>query len=195
MRSSSMDDFSLVRKCIEGDTETYRHIINRYKDLIARVIYSIIDSTADIEDLTQEVFIKAYKSLPRFKFDSSLKTWLYRIAVNHAIDHVRKKRLARIVSLDAIDEWLFGRMRGLGYAREKLPEDITRAEVKELVNWALEKLSTDAKTIIILRELEGMHYEDIASVLNISVPAVKSRLFRARAELKKILTPAIRGDI
>ncbi len=190
-----MDDFSLVRKCIEGDADAYRHIVDRYKDRIARVVYSMTESRSEVEDLTQEVFIKAYRSLPRFKFDSSLHTWLYRIAVNHTIDHLRKKKLAKFFSLDGLDEWLLGRMRGTSYADKKTPEDINRSEVKELVDWGLSKLSQEAKTILVLREYEGMGYEEIADVLEISVPAVKSRLFRARAELKKILMPALRGEI
>jgi len=190
-----MDDFSLVRKCIAGDADAYRHIVDRYKDQIARTIYSMIESRTDVEDLTQEVFIKAYKSLPGFKYDSSLHTWLYRIAVNHTIDHVRKKKLARIFSLDGISEWMLERLRGTGYAGEKIPEEINRSEVKELVRWGLSKLSKDSKTILVLREYENLGYEEIADVLNISIPAVKSRLFRARAELKKILEPALRGDV
>lgn len=190
-----MDDFSLVRKCIEGDTDAYRHIVDRYKDLVARVIYSMIESKADVEDLSQEVFIKAYRSLPRFKFDSTLQTWLYRIAVNHAIDYIRKKKLTRILSLDGIDDWLLGRLRGSSYSSAKIPEDFNRREVKELVDWGLSKLSSEWKTILVLREIEGLHYEEIANVLEISIPAVKSRLFRARSELKKILTPALRGDV
>ncbi len=190
-----MDDFSLVQKCIEGDTGAYRHIVDRYKEVVARVIFAMIESKAEVEDLTQEVFIKAYKSLPRFKFDSSLQTWLYRIAVNHSIDYLRKKKLARILSFDGLDDWLLGRLRGTSYSSPKIPEDINRAEVKELVAWGLSKLSSDSKTVLVLREFEGLRYEEIATVLEISVQAVKSRLFRARSELKKILTPALRGDV
>ncbi len=190
-----MDEFSLVRKCIEGDADAYRHIVERYKDRIARVIYSMTNSSSEVEDLTQEVFIKAYRSLPRFKFDSSLHTWLYRIAVNHTIDYLRKKKLTKIFSLDGIDEWLLGRMRGTSSPESKTPEEINRSEVKELVEWGLSKLPRDAKAILVLREYEDMGYEEIADVLNISVPAVKSRLFRARTQLKKILTPALRGEL
>lgn len=190
-----MDDFSLVRRCIEGDTHLYRHIVDRYKDIVARVIYSMIDSKSDVEDLTQEVFIKAYRSLPRFKFDSSLQTWLYRIAVNHTIDYLRKKKLTRIFSLDGIDEWLLGKLRGQRHANEKIPEDINRAEVKELVEWGLSKLSQEYQTVLVLREIEGLRYDEMATVLEISVPAVKTRLFRARTKLKEILTPALRGDV
>ena len=189
-----MDDFSLVQKCIDGDTGAYRHIVNRYKDLIARVIYSMVQSKTDVEDLTQEVFIKAYKSLPGFKFDSSLQTWLYRIAFNHTIDYMRKKKLVRILSLDGIDEWLLGKLRGTSQHRENIPDEMKRTEVKELVDWGLSKLPNDLKSVLVLRELEGMRYDEIAYALEISVPAVKSRLFRARSELKKILTPALRGD-
>lgn len=190
-----MDDFSLVRQCTEGNTGAYRHIVERYKNVVARVIFSMIGSKTDVEDLTQEVFIKAYKSLPRFKFDSTLQTWLYRIAVNHSIDYLRKKKLTRILSFDGLDEWLLGRLRGTSHAHDKIPENINRAEVKELVDWGLSKLSGDSKTVLILREIEGLRYDEIAAVLGISIPAVKSRLFRARSELKKILTPALRGDV
>jgi RNA polymerase sigma-70 factor, ECF subfamily len=190
-----MDDFSLVQKCIDGDTGAYRHIVDRYKDPIARVIYSMVQSDADVEDLTQEVFIKAYKSLSGFKFDSSLRTWLYRIAVNHTLDYLRKKKLVRILSLDGIDEWLLGRLRGTTQRTERVPEEINRAETKELIDWGLSKLPNDQKSVLVLRELEGMRYDEIAYALGISVPAVKSRLFRARSELKRILTPALRGDI
>jgi RNA polymerase sigma-70 factor, ECF subfamily len=189
-----MDEFALVKRCLEGDSDAYRHIVDRYKDRISGVVYSITRSKTDYEDVTQEVFIKAYRSLGTFKFESSLSTWLYRIAVNQAIDYVRKKKAVRILSLEGIEEWVLERLQGRRAEFSPVPEDIRNAETKEAVEWALAKLPDDARSILILREYEDLPYEAIADILGISESAVKSRLFRARSELKKILLPVVKGE-
>jgi RNA polymerase sigma-70 factor, ECF subfamily len=189
-----MDEFALVKRCLEGDSDAYRHIVDRYKDRISGVVYSITRSKADYEDITQEVFIKAYRSLGMFKFGSSLNTWLYRIAVNQSIDYVRKKKAVRILSLEGIDDWVLERLRGRRAEFSSVPEEIRNAETKEAVEWALAKLPDDARTILTLREYEDLTYEAIADILGISESAVKSRLFRARSELKKILLPVLKGE-
>jgi RNA polymerase sigma-70 factor, ECF subfamily len=186
-----MDDHSLVRQCIQGDADAYRHIVDRYRDQIARVIATFGARQADVEDLTQDVFIKAYRSLNRFNFDSSLHTWLYRIAVNHTIDYLRKKKAVRLLSLEGLDEWVLGRLRGTTHAPDALPEELRHAENSETVRWALDQIAKDSKRILILREFEELSYEEIADILGISLSAVKSRLYRARSELKEVLAPLL----
>jgi RNA polymerase sigma-70 factor, ECF subfamily len=189
-----MEDTTIVKRCIEGDREVFRYIIDRYKDRVAGIIYSVTGNQSDIEDLTQEVFIKAYKSLNRFRFDSAFHTWLFRIAANRAIDYVRRKKLVRFLSLENMQEKITGLGNIAQGKNHSLSPEIERTETRELVQWALKKLNPDYRTPLVLREFEELSYKEIGEVLDLSVPAVKSRIFRGREELKKILYPILQPE-
>jgi RNA polymerase sigma-70 factor, ECF subfamily len=189
-----MDDITIVKQCVAGDAEAFRYIIERYKDRIAGVIYSITGQQTDIEDLTQEVFIKAYNSLNSFRFDSTFNTWLYRIAANRAIDYVRRKKLVRFFSLDTVQNVFTGSSRAGGISVSGTSPDIENAEIKDLVQWALKKIDANYRIPLVLREFEELSYREIGETLNISVPAVKSRIFRAREEMRKILNPILKKE-
>jgi RNA polymerase sigma-70 factor, ECF subfamily len=193
-RARGMDDIAIVKRCVEGDAEAFRYIIERYKDKVAGVVYSIAGNRTDIEDLTQDVFIKAYNSLNSFRFDSAFNTWLYRIAANRAIDYVRRKKLVRFFSFDGFQNLFTGSENVGGNKVGSTSPDIESAEIKDLVQWALTKLDADYRIPLVLREFEELSYKEIGETLDLSVPAVKSRIFRAREEMRKILNPILKQE-
>ncbi len=160
--------------------------MHKYQRQIANLIYLSMGNRDEVEDLVQEVFVRAYRSLPRFKFDASFFSWLYRIGLNLCIDEIRKKKIRRVVSLDFLTEEVVENQRQ-DHNPSLTSEGTLYDERKEIIRDALQQLSMEQRQIILLREYEDLTYEEIAKTLRISVQAVKSRLFRARAELKELL--------
>jgi RNA polymerase sigma-70 factor (ECF subfamily) len=159
--------------------------VERYQARIKNLIYSIFHEPDIIDDLAQEVFIKAYEALPNFRFQSSFYTWLYRIAVNKSRDELRKRKIRRFFSLqtllDSSDHEL----------ASKLAVEPRDNEVQELIASALKSLPERFRTVIILKDIDGLSYEEIAEVLQCELGTVKSRLFRARASLRNVLKPLL----
>ena len=182
----SPDDFQLVEAFRKGDEKAFEEIVRRYQRQVANIIYLTLGSRDEVDDLSQEVFIRVYRSLGRFQFDASLYSWIYRIAVNLCIDEVRRKRIRRAVSLEFFTE---RRLEAEKRVKERAlaSDDVLDDEKKKTVVAALQKLSPVHRTVILLREYEDMSYEEIAKTLHISTQAVKSRIFRAREELRKLL--------
>ncbi len=180
------DDFRLVEAFRGGDERAFEEIVRRYQHQVANIIYLTLGNREEIEDLSQEVFIRVYKSLDRFEFDASLYSWIYRIAVNLCIDEIRRRKIRKAISLEFFTE------RRLEEER-KSKEKVTAAdplfddEKKQVVRDALQKLSPGHRAVLLLREYEDMSYAEIAKTLHISPQAVKSRIFRAREELRTLL--------
>ncbi len=179
-----MDEKELVRRSQAGDGEAFGVLIERYKGKVFSLAYGFTRDRAAADDLAQEVFIKAYFSLPRFKARSEFGTWLYRIAVNNAKDYLRKNRSRlRDVSIEDVGEQRLA-------SDEKSHEDVrSEEERRALVLAALERLPEKYRVILTLRDIEGMSYEDIARILDLSPGTVDSRLHRARQKLRQRLTP------
>ncbi|MBM4371029.1 MAG: sigma-70 family RNA polymerase sigma factor [Deltaproteobacteria bacterium] len=182
------DDKVLVARCREGDHDAFRRLVQKYERRIYGIVVGMIRDREEAWDLTQEVFVKVYRHLDTFEGNSSLYTWMYRIAVNLSIDHIRKRRIPGVeyddsrrhvepVDLEA----------PLGTRSESPPQRLLREELVGKVNRALERLSTKHKQIIILREVEGLSYQEIADVLGISIGTVMSRLFHARRNMQVVL--------
>lgn len=182
----SPDDFQLVEAFRKGDEKAFEEIVRRYQRQVANIIYLTLGNRQEVDDLSQEVFIRVYRSLGRFQFDASLYSWIYRIAVNLCIDEVRRRKIRKAVSLEFFTE---NRLEGEKRSKERptASDDVLREEKKKVVVDALQKLSPVHRTVIVLREYEDMSYEEIAKTLHISTQAVKSRIFRAREELRKSL--------
>ncbi len=187
-----MDDLTIINKCLSGDPDAFRHIVERHKDRVAGVIYSVTGNRSEVDDLAQEVFIKAYGSLRSFQFDSAFQTWLIRIAVNHSIDYIRRKKIVRFLSLDNLRT--FFTRTAESESSDELPLRIERADIRKQVRRAVAKLKPEYRIALVLREFEEFSYREIAETLGISTAAVKSRLFRAREELKNILKPMIEQE-
>ncbi|MGD1044349.1 MAG: sigma-70 family RNA polymerase sigma factor [Bacteroidota bacterium] len=182
-----IDDFSLIRAIQAGDHQAFESLVRRYQRQVANLIYVTMGSRDDVDDIAQEVFIRVYRSLPRFKFDASFFSWIYRITMNLCIDEIRKRKIRKVLSLDFLTEDVLEQNRK---SKDHLmPSDsILADERRQVVQSALQRLKPEHRDILVLREYNDLGYSEIAETLNISLEAVKSRIFRARSELKNLLS-------
>jgi RNA polymerase sigma-70 factor, ECF subfamily len=180
------DDFKLVEAFRKGDEKAFEEIVRRYQRQVANIIYLTLGNREEVDDLSQEVFVRMFRSLNRFEFDSSLYSWIYRIAVNLCIDEIRKKRIRKLIPLDFFTE---KKLEGEKRSKESSTgsDELLLKEKQEIVRSALDKLSPVHRTVILLREYQDLTYGEIAKTLRISPQAVKSRIFRAREELRDLL--------
>ncbi|HXG39011.1 MAG TPA: sigma-70 family RNA polymerase sigma factor [Bacteroidota bacterium] len=180
------DDFQLIRSFQAGDETAFEELVRRYQRQVANIIYLTLGDRSQIEDLTQETFIRVYRSLDKFAFDSSFYSWLYRIAVNLCIDEMRRRKIKRTLSLDFFSESRLEREE-TSVTQRSGADEVLDKEKRATILAALDKLSPEYKAVIVLREYNDLSYAEIAKILKISPQAVKSRIFRARSELRKLL--------
>ncbi|PSJ39336.1 RNA polymerase sigma factor RpoE [Zobellella taiwanensis] len=191
--SDHFTDQQLVERVQRGDKNAYNLLVRKYQHKVANLVSRYVSNQGDVPDVTQEAFIKAYRALPGFRGESAFFTWLYRIAVNTAKNHLVSQRRRPPGSDVEIDdaEYYEG-----GDALKELssPENLMLSEeIKRAVFETIDSLPEDLKTAITLRELEGMSYEDIASVMDCPVGTVRSRIFRAREAIDKRVQPLLQG--
>jgi RNA polymerase sigma-70 factor, ECF subfamily len=172
------DDYSLIQKFLNGEESCFETLLKRHKEKVRSIIYLTLKSSAPVDDITQDVFITVYKNLYKFRFQSQFTTWLYRITVNKCKDHLRKVKL-RNIFLPIQDEEI-----KTGY----LP-DHEGSEIASLVRDAIEKLPGKLRLPLLLRDIEGLSYQEISEIVNCELGTVKSRIFRARESLREILKP------
>ncbi|MFH1531596.1 MAG: sigma-70 family RNA polymerase sigma factor [Pseudomonadota bacterium] len=182
------DDKVLVARCKEGDHDAFRTLVQKYERRIYGIVVGMIRDREEAWDLTQEVFVKVYRHLGSFEGNSSLYTWMYRITVNLCIDFIRKRKGASLEFDDARNhDGPVGLDSPVGKPADTPPQRLLREELVGKVNQALERLSPKHKQIVILREVEGLSYQEIADVLGISIGTVMSRLFHARKNMQRVL--------
>jgi RNA polymerase sigma-70 factor (ECF subfamily) len=184
-------DQALVERVQQGDRSAFDMLVVRYQHKVVKLIMRYVRDQAEAQDVAQEAFIKAYRAIPRFRGDSAFYTWLYRIAINTAKNHlVAAKRRPLDYNMDIQDPEQYDM-----HARLKdvdTPEGtLLSEEIRETVNQAIEALPEDLRTAIMLRELEGMSYEEIATAMECPVGTVRSRIFRAREAIDKRLRPLL----
>ncbi len=172
------DDFSLIKRFIEGDESTFNILVQRHKEKVRDIIYLTLGNHDLVDDIAQEVLLTVYKNLNNFRFESQFTTWLYRITVNKCKDHLRKMKIRNIFSpiKDSEEE--------LGYNSH--PED---SDVKEIVHDAIGKLPDKLRIPLMLKDIEGLSYQEIAESIQCEIGTVKSRIFRAREGLRNLLKP------
>ncbi len=189
----SIDDSVLVRRCRSGDNAAMERLILKYQNRIYNTIMKICANSHDAAELTQETFVKVIDNLSGFKGKSSFYTWLFRIAVNLTLNHCRRNGKLGFRSLDAENGSDDGRTRQslgdfLRDSTEPNPADLAQSrEMYKLIMKALMKLDDDQRAVVVLRDIEDMDYASIANVLDVELGTVKSRLSRARANLRDIL--------
>ncbi len=184
-----MDDKELIRRSQEGDGEAYGQLIERYKSKVFSLAYGMIGNRSEADDLAQEVFIKAFYALPRFQFRSEFGTWLYRIAVNHVRDYLRKnKHRLDEVSIHGLGETIPG-ASGSSFEERQLA-----GRRRTLVQTALRRLPEKYRSILVLRDMQELPYEEISRILAISSGTVDSRLHRARKRLREKLAAIVGGQ-
>ncbi len=179
----------LVRRAQQGDLAAFEELIRYHHPRIYNLLYHMTANREDAQDLTQEVFLKAHAALARFQGTSSLYTWIYRIAINHALNFREKhRRRALEMRLDDMDAGVerdptFVELR----ARESPYRDATVSELQKRLNVALQKLSEEHRMVVVLHDLQGLKHHEIAQMMKLSEGTVRSRLFYAREQLRKEL--------
>jgi RNA polymerase sigma-70 factor (ECF subfamily) len=183
-----MEERGLVELAREGRADAYAELVRTYQSKVFNMAYGFTGNRESADDLTQEVFLKAYLALPRFRFGSSFGTWLYRIAVNHIKDFLRKKGKVREVSLEAV-----GEPAAAGDAFAALEDEREDERKRRLVRRELAAMPEKYRIVLTLRDVEGLPYEEIARVLGLSPGTLDSRLHRARKMLRTKVAPVLLG--
>lgn len=174
-------DESLVQRCQAGDSTAFDCLARRHQKLVFRLIYRIIGKDADIEDIAQEIFLRAYKGLDKFRGDAAFSTWLTRITVNYCLKVLNQRKTKPLLErLTSFITW----------SKESSQQSIVELrEQRAVVKHALEQLSPKHKAVVVLLYFEERSCEEISEILGCSVGTVKSRLYHARIKLKKLLSP------
>ncbi|MEK7732041.1 MAG: sigma-70 family RNA polymerase sigma factor [Planctomycetota bacterium] len=191
-----MGDGELVERVQRGQTEAYGELVRRYQDRVFNACWRICGHLEDARDLTQEAFLKAFEGLGGFRQQSGFYTWIFRVAVNLSLSHRRNVHRRRTVSLDAASVGTGTQAEELvKRVRNESDDDPTRgpgeAELHAAVARALQELDDDHRAVIVLRDIEGFDYQEIATILQVPPGTVKSRLFRARIALQQAIDPAL----
>ena len=178
----------LVDRAKQGDTAAFTELVNRYERNIFRLARHITEHEEDAEDVLQETFLKAYSNLNQFQGASKFYTWLVRIAVNESLMKLRRRKADRFVSLDEPVETENDTVSREIAAWDENPEQqYSRAEINGILSRTIDSLSPGFRTVFLLRDVEGLSTEETATALDLSIPAVKSRLLRARLQLREKL--------
>jgi RNA polymerase sigma-70 factor, ECF subfamily len=182
-------DLALVHRAQSGDAKAFDALVTKYRSRIFSMTYTLVQNQEDAWDLSQEAFIKAWRALPGFKGDSGFYTWLYRIAHNAGLDWLRKKRIQSAGEFDdnRADHQPDPTAEAVPHGFARPDRALSNAELGQRIKVAIAQLSEDHRSIVMLREVEGLSYEEIAQVLNIAVGSVMSRLFYARKKLQTLL--------
>jgi RNA polymerase sigma-70 factor (ECF subfamily) len=186
---TSFDESTLVAQSREGDTRAFGELVRRYEGKIFRLAQHVTQNREDAEDVLQETFLKAYEHLDQFKGDSKFYTWIVRIAVNQALMKLRRRKTDKSVSLDeTIDTGEDTITREIAAWDEDPEQRFSREELGDILDTAVDSLEPPYRSVFVLRDIEELSTEETAEALNLSVPAVKSRLLRARLQLREKLT-------
>ena len=172
------DDFLLIEQFKDGVENAYTELVHKHKEKVRNLVYLTLGDVDYFDDISQDVFISVYHKLKEFRFESKFTTWLYRITVNKCRDYLRKKRVRSI----------FVEMKDSHYERG-VKSNSDNIDIPHLVRKAIARLPEKLKTPLVLRDIDGFSYQEIADKLECEVGTVKSRIFRARESLKVLLAP------
>ena len=172
------DDFSLVKRFIDGDESVFAVLVQRHKEKVRNIIYLTMSSSNMVDDVAQDVFLTVYRNLNNFRFESQFTTWLYRITVNKCKDYMRKIKLRNIFT-------------PINDAENKADETANPegSDISGIVQRAIARLPEKLRVPLLLKDIEGMSYQEISETIECEIGTVKSRIFRAREGLKNILKP------
>lgn len=189
----SRSDQLLIADCLAGGTASFGELIGRYQDRLFNTVYRLLANAEDAQDVVQDAFLHAYQSLDSFKGDSQFFTWLYRIAINTAISLKRKRRVAAVrihagsEADNPVEPLDLSASSQPGYALEQ-------AEQAERIQRALSRLSPEHRAVLVMKDVDGRKYEEMAEFLDVPIGTIRSRLHRARLELRAILESAEAGS-
>jgi RNA polymerase sigma-70 factor (ECF subfamily) len=189
----SAEDQRLIAASLKGDASAFGDLVRRHQDRLFHTVYRLVDNAEDALDVVQEAFLSAYQSLDSFKGDSLFFTWLYRIVVNTAISMKRRRRV--VLSIDAARIGSDPQIDPADMSEANRPEHaLDQAEQSRRVQKALTKLSPEHRAVLVMKDMEGQKYEDMADVLGVPIGTIRSRLHRARLELRAILEQDEEGE-
>jgi RNA polymerase sigma-70 factor (ECF subfamily) len=189
-------DSELVARCHEGDPLAFEELVRKYQQSVLNLVYHYIGCRSDIEDVAQKIFIKIYFSLPKFDVGRPFFPWLYRIAINQCYDelrHIRRRKTYTFSELNLEDSASIEKI--LGRTESSDQPDRNRGEMQELLQKVLAQLSDHQRKVIILRDIEGIPYSEMAAILKCTEQAARLKVFRARNRLKKILNKKLKIGI
>ncbi|HOQ06184.1 MAG TPA: sigma-70 family RNA polymerase sigma factor [Clostridiales bacterium] len=179
----------LISKAKAGDVAAFEQLIEAYQKKVYNLALRMTGNQEDAADLAQEAFIRVFRSISGFKEQSSFSTWVYRITTNVCLDEIRKRKNRKVISIDEDIHMDDGEMRRQIVSDDPLPDELAeRAELRSIVNDAINSLPEDQRIVITLRDLNGLSYEEIAQILDIPGGTVKSRINRARQALRNVLS-------
>jgi RNA polymerase sigma-70 factor (ECF subfamily) len=188
----SADDQRLIADCLKGDTAAFGELVRRYQERLYNSVYRLLDNAEDAQDVVQEAFLNAYQSLESFKGDSLFFTWLYRIAVNTAISLKRKRRVTMRLEVGRDGEQTIEPVDPSDLSR---PEHaLEQAEEGQRIRQALARLSPEHRAVLVMKDMEGQKYETMAEILQVPIGTIRSRLHRARLELRGLLEKNETGE-
>jgi len=193
VRDAATEELALVQAAKRGEVSAFEQLVKRYDRNIFRIAQHITQNREDAEDVTQDAFLKAYENLEQFQGNSKFYTWLVRIAVNESLMKLRRRRTDRTVSLDEDIKTEEDTMPREVADWSPNPEQLYKqGELKEILRKTVQGLPASFRTVFVLRDVEGLSTEETAEALNLSIPAVKSRLLRARLQLRERLNKYFR---
>jgi RNA polymerase sigma factor (sigma-70 family) len=193
-REEADADSAVVRQVQAGDVAAFDRLVVKYRSRVYGVIYNLTSNREDASDLAQDVFIKAFQSIQRFQAQSSFFTWLYRIAINSTLSHLRKSRMRSFFSLERMGEDDPVSKEVIAALTDKtgVDRDAYVRELQDKLNEAMQKLSINHRTVVTLFEIDGLGHQEIAEIMGCSVGTVRSRLHYAKQLLQAELQPYIR---
>lgn len=187
----SSDDHRLIAECLRGETAAFGELVRRHQDRLFNTVYRLVDNHEDAYDVVQDAFLNAYQSLESFKGDAQFFTWLYRIAMNTAISFRRKKRAMVRIDTTGSDPSI----EPLDPSEDARPgHSLEQAEQEQRVRLALQRVSPEHRAVLVLKDMEGQKYEDMAEALGVPIGTIRSRLHRARLELREVLERMDEGE-
>jgi RNA polymerase sigma-70 factor, ECF subfamily len=184
---SSAEDAALVRAAQKGDTDAFEELVARHRDKIYARAFSMMRNEDEAVDLSQEAWVKGWQRLAQFQGDSSFATWITRIVINLCLDELRKQKRRRTESIEEMDEESGGVERQMPVITTNPTERLERGELRQRIDRALEQMSHEHRTVLVLHEFEEMEYKEIAKAMGCSIGTVMSRLFYARRKLAALL--------
>ena len=186
---STCDDKLLVGYAQKGHAKAFSELVRRHHVRVFHTAFGMVGNREDADDLAQLAFIKAFQSLHRFKGQALFSTWLYRISINCCLDWIKSQQRKYDVKMD--DEWWYKQADGEALFADTKRTDylVEQGELRDVLAHAMSQMPPIFRSVLVLRELNGLSYQEIASVEGCSVGTVKSRLFRARVQLRKLLRP------
>tara|TARA_B100000959_G_scaffold278827_1_gene337853 strand:- start:1240 stop:1839 length:600 start_codon:yes stop_codon:yes gene_type:complete len=184
---SNADDDELVRAAQRGDMEPYEELVYRHRDKIYARAFSMMRNEDEARDLSQVAWVKGWQRLEQFKHNASFTTWMTRICINLCLDYLRKKQRRQTDSLEQMEEESGGVERRIPVEEFNPTETMEREELRDKIDKAMQKLSYEHRTVLVLHEYEGLEYKEIAKAMHCSIGTVMSRLFYARRRLANLL--------